>query len=50
MITDPTVPGVPDGVVEAKLVSGIDDHSRYSVIAVVQKVLSWRGEPPMALH
>ena len=32
MITDPTAAG---GVVEAKLISGIDDHSRYSVIAKV---------------
>jgi hypothetical protein len=32
MITDPTAPG---GVVEAKLISGIDDHSGYSVIAKV---------------
>ena len=32
MITDPTAPG---GVTEAKLISGIDDHSRYSVIAKV---------------
>jgi hypothetical protein len=32
MITDPTAPG---GVIEAKLISGIDDHSRYSVIAKV---------------
>jgi transposase InsO family protein len=29
MITDPAAPG---GVVEAKLISEIDDHSRYSVI------------------
>jgi transposase InsO family protein len=32
MITDPTAAG---GVVEAKLISGIDDHSRYAVIAKV---------------
>jgi transposase InsO family protein len=32
MIIDPTAPG---GVTEAKLVSGIDDHSRYSVIGKV---------------
>ena len=28
-------PSTPDAVVEAKLISGIDDHSRYSVIAKV---------------
>ncbi|MCA1836690.1 MAG: IS481 family transposase [Actinobacteria bacterium] len=28
-------PSTPDGVVEAKLISGIDDHSRYSVIGTV---------------
>jgi transposase InsO family protein len=28
-------PSTPEGVVEAKLISGIDDHSRYSVIAKV---------------
>ena len=32
MITDPAAPG---GVTEAKLISGIDDHSRYSVIGKV---------------
>jgi transposase InsO family protein len=32
MITDPTAAG---GVIEAKLISGIDDHSRYSVIGKV---------------
>lgn len=32
MITDPAASG---GVTEAKLISGIDDHSRYSVIATV---------------
>jgi len=31
-IKDPCIPG---GVVEAKLISGIDDHSRYSVIGKV---------------
>ena len=28
-------PSSPEGVVEAKLISGIDDHSRYSVITKV---------------
>lgn len=32
MIIDPAAAG---GVTEAKLISGIDDHSRYSVIAKV---------------
>ncbi len=39
MITDPRAPG---GVTEAKLISGIDDHSRYSVIAkVVARASAW---------
>jgi hypothetical protein len=32
MITDPVA---PSGVVEARLISRLDDHSRYSVIAKV---------------
>lgn len=40
MITDPAAPGA---VIEAKLISGIDDHFRYSVIAKVVSRATARG-------